>query len=99
VQTNIDLLIRLLEHPVFSSGDCRTTFIDSNAELWASISQPDSGRKLLRFLGDAVVNGSRIQGQMVSITSPFGVFSCVSEIVYLTFDSLLSCIIFRKPLA
>jgi pyruvate carboxylase len=66
VQTNIDLLIRLLEHPVFSNGDCKTTFIDSNLEILAINSQLNKGQQLLLFLGDAVVNGSRIQGQMVS---------------------------------
>lgn len=65
VRTNINFLIRLLEHPVFSSGDCRTSFIDGTPEILTTDSQQDTVQKLLRFLGDAVVNQSRIQGQLV----------------------------------
>lgn len=64
VRTNIDFLIQLLEHPVFSNGDCRTSFIDGTPEILTTDSQQDTVQKLLRFLGDAVVNQSRIQGQL-----------------------------------
>lgn len=65
IQTNIDFLIRLLEHPSFSAGVCWTSFIDDTPELFLLESQTRPGQGLMRFLADAAVNGTRIQGQEV----------------------------------
>lgn len=64
VQTNIEFLIRVLEHPEFSAGNCWTTFIDDAPDLIPSQAQTGQGLGLLRFLADGAVNGSRIKGQM-----------------------------------
>ncbi|PFH57443.1 hypothetical protein XA68_15049 [Ophiocordyceps unilateralis] len=63
VQTNIDFLIRLLQHPDFAAGNCWTSFIDDTPSLLPSQAQNDQAQGLMRFLADAAVNGSRIQGQ------------------------------------
>ncbi|RCI13076.1 hypothetical protein L249_1114, partial [Ophiocordyceps polyrhachis-furcata BCC 54312] len=63
VQTNIEFLIRLLQHPDFAAGNCWTSFIDDTPSLLPSQSPDDQAQGLMRFLADAAVNGSRIQGQ------------------------------------
>lgn len=67
IQTNIEFLVRLLEHPTFSAGACWTSFIDDTPELLQFNVHNDQAYGLLRFLADAAVNGSRIQGQVVSV--------------------------------
>ncbi|KAL2073977.1 hypothetical protein VTL71DRAFT_7755 [Oculimacula yallundae] len=64
IRTNIGLLIRLLQNSVFVAGDCRTTFIDSTPEILGAEPRNDKGSGLLKFLGEAVVNGSKVQGQV-----------------------------------
>lgn len=66
VQTNTALLIRILEHPFLGLGQCWTTFIDDVPELLVPAHDQNRAHKLLRFLGDAAVNGTQIQGQMAS---------------------------------
>ena len=66
METNIFFLIRILEDPIFSIGNCWTTFIDDTPELLVAHRPLDRAQKFLRFLGDAAVNGSRIVGQVVS---------------------------------
>ncbi|KAI9205797.1 uncharacterized protein BJ171DRAFT_499624 [Polychytrium aggregatum] len=64
VKTNIPFLIRLLTHETFSStGKLWTTFIDDTPELLIGNETKNRGQKLLRYLGDLAVNGSRISGQ------------------------------------
>lgn len=65
VQTNISFLINLLEHSTFADGNCWTRFIDDTLEILTLDSRNDKGQKLLKFLGDAAVNGCRVQGQIV----------------------------------
>ncbi|RDA92131.1 hypothetical protein CP533_6077 [Ophiocordyceps camponoti-saundersi (nom. inval.)] len=67
VQTNIEFLIRLLQHPDFAAGNCWTSFIDDTPSLLPPQSADDKAQGLMRFLADAAVNGSRIQGQAVGI--------------------------------
>lgn len=69
VQTNISFLIKLLEHSSFADGSCWTRFIDDTPEIMRLGSQNDKGQKLLKFLGDAAVNGCRVQGQTVRTLS------------------------------
>lgn len=65
IQTNIDFLVRLLEHSTFLSGACWTSFVDDTPELFVVGGEVAPKQGVLRFLADAAVNGSRIQGQTV----------------------------------
>ncbi|PHH91921.1 hypothetical protein CDD83_9788 [Cordyceps sp. RAO-2017] len=64
IQTNIEFLIRLLAHETFAAGDCWTSFIDDAPDILPSHTYHDEAQGLMRFLADAAVNGSRIQGQV-----------------------------------
>ncbi len=57
VKTNIPFLINLLEHPSFRSGKCTTRFIDQTPELFDLPVRRDRATKLLRYIGDIIVNG------------------------------------------
>lgn len=65
VQTNAGFLMLLLAHPTFAARGCWTTFIDDTPELFPGGIHTDQAQGLMRFLADAAVNGSRIQGQVV----------------------------------
>ncbi|EEP79907.1 pyruvate carboxylase [Uncinocarpus reesii 1704] len=64
VKTNIPFLASLLTHPTFIQGTCWTTFIDDTPELFSLIGSQNRAQKLLAYLGDVAVNGSRIKGQI-----------------------------------
>ncbi|CCE86685.1 Piso0_005188 [Millerozyma farinosa CBS 7064] len=64
VKTNIPFLLTLLTNETFISGDCWTTFIDDTPSLFQMISSQNRAMKILNYLGDLVVNGSSIKGQM-----------------------------------
>lgn len=64
VKTNIPFLLALLTNDVFIKGDCWTTFIDDTPSLFEMISSQNRATKLLTYLGDIVVNGSLIKGQV-----------------------------------
>lgn len=57
VKTNIPFLINLLEHPTFRAGKCTTRFIDQTPELFDLPVRRDRATKLLRYIGDIIVNG------------------------------------------
>ena len=65
VKTNIPFLLRLLTHDTFVQGICWTTFIDDTPELFSLYKGQNRAQKLLAYLGDLIVNGSSIKGQMV----------------------------------
>jgi pyruvate carboxylase len=58
VKTNISFLENVIRHPVFLEGRCDTSFIEGHPELVAVPQKKDRGTKLLRFLGEVIVNGS-----------------------------------------
>ncbi|MFO0582445.1 MAG: pyruvate carboxylase [Anaeromyxobacter sp.] len=58
VKTNIGFLENVIEHPLFTSGQCDTTFIDAHPELLRMPVKQDRGTKLLAWLGEVIVNGS-----------------------------------------
>lgn len=62
VKTNIPFLLCLLNHDIFISGSCWTTFVNDTSLLHISSIQ-DKIRGLLSYIGDLVVNGSYIEGQ------------------------------------
>lgn len=64
VKTNIPFLLALLTNETFIKGDCWTTFIDDTPSLFQMISSQNRATKLLNYLGDLVVNGSSIAGQI-----------------------------------
>lgn len=57
VKTNVQFLENVLEHPVFLSGDCDTTFVDTTPELYVFREKRDRGTRILRYIGHATVNG------------------------------------------
>lgn len=56
IKTNIDFLINVLNHPTFLEGKCNTGFIEANPELIDIFSQVDEELKILKFIGEKVVN-------------------------------------------
>jgi pyruvate carboxylase len=64
VRTNIPFLLQLLIHPTFQNGRLWTTFIDDTPALFEFSLSQNRAQKLLYYLGELVVNGSQIQGQM-----------------------------------
>lgn len=64
VKTNIPFLQRLLTHDTFINGNCWTTFIDDTPDLFRLVRYQNRAQRMLGYLGDVVVNGSQIKGQV-----------------------------------
>lgn len=58
VKTNIPFLENVMTHPVFLKGDCDTSFIEKHPELLHIREKKDRANKVLKFLGEVIVNGS-----------------------------------------
>ncbi len=58
VKTNIPFLIKLVTHPTFLAGRCTTRFIDQTPELFDLPQRKDRATKLLRYIGNTIVNGN-----------------------------------------
>lgn len=58
VKTNIAFLENVMRHPTFLAGQCDTSFIEANPPLLATPQKKDRATKLLKFMGEVVVNGS-----------------------------------------
>ncbi|HEY6007473.1 MAG TPA: pyruvate carboxylase, partial [Geobacteraceae bacterium] len=58
VKTNIGFLENVVTHGVFLAGKCDTSFIEKHPELLEISEKKDRATKMLKFLGDVVVNGS-----------------------------------------
>jgi pyruvate carboxylase len=58
VKTNIPFLINLITHPTFLAGGCTTRFIDETPELFRFAPRRDRATRLLRYIGDVIVNGN-----------------------------------------
>lgn len=56
VKTNIGFLINVLNHPVFASGQTDTGFIEYHPELFEIEPKDETELRLLRFLGNKIVN-------------------------------------------
>ncbi|KAJ3340956.1 pyruvate carboxylase [Gonapodya sp. JEL0774] len=64
IKTNVWFLTRLLTHPTFVAGtQMWTTFIDDTPELLQGVRFRNRASKLLFYLADIAVNGSRVKGQ------------------------------------
>ncbi|MBE5968655.1 MAG: pyruvate carboxylase [Lachnospiraceae bacterium] len=59
VKTNIPFLINVLNHEVFKSGSCYTTFIEETPELFDLTQSQDRATKIIEFIGNQVVNAER----------------------------------------
>ena len=64
LKTNIPFLLRLITSDVFLQATYWTTFIDDTPELFQLYHSADRATKMLSYLGDLVVNGSQIVGQV-----------------------------------
>ncbi len=58
VKTNIPFLINLITHPTFLAGGCTTRFIDETPELFRFAPRRDRATRLLRYIGEVIVNGN-----------------------------------------
>ncbi len=58
VRTNLVFLETLLGHTKFRGGDYTTRFIDETPELFHFARRRDRATRLLRFIGDVIVNGN-----------------------------------------
>ncbi|MFC0276008.1 pyruvate carboxylase [Enterococcus devriesei] len=57
VKTNIPFMHNVISHPVFQSGDAKTTFIDNTPELFDFPRVRDRGNKTMRYISEITVNG------------------------------------------
>jgi pyruvate carboxylase len=58
LSTNLQFLENVIMHPMFRSGECTTRFIDTTPELFHFKKRRDRATKILRFIGDVIVNGN-----------------------------------------
>lgn len=70
VSTNLPFLENVINHAQFKSGECITRFIDSTPELFHFSKRRDRATRLLRFVGNVVVNGNP---EMIGRKSPEGI--------------------------
>jgi pyruvate carboxylase len=64
VSSNLAFLENVIAHPLFTSGQCTTRFIDSTPELFQFAARKDRATKLLSFVGEVIVNGNpEMQGR------------------------------------
>ncbi|EJO5347664.1 pyruvate carboxylase [Clostridium botulinum] len=56
VKTNIGFLINVLNHEEFKKGQCDTNFIEKNPQLFEITSKTNDEVRLLKFIGEKVVN-------------------------------------------
>jgi pyruvate carboxylase len=57
VKTNKSFLLNVLKNRQFLDGVVDTSFIASNPQLMAPLKEKDRAQKLLRYIGEVVVNG------------------------------------------
>ena len=66
VASNLHFLENVIRHPLFKSGECTTRFIDTTPELFLFAPRRDRATKILRFIGEVVVNGNpEMKGRQV----------------------------------
>ncbi|OPL09129.1 MAG: pyruvate carboxylase [delta proteobacterium ML8_F1] len=56
VKTNIPFLINVLNHETFRRGECDTSFIESNPGLFNLEAKTDEELRVLKYIGNVVVN-------------------------------------------
>lgn len=60
VKTNIPFLKNLLSYDIFKEGKCTTRFIDQTPELFILPQRKDRATKLLKYLGEVLVNENEL---------------------------------------
>ena len=58
VVTNLRFLDQVIGHPLFENGEYTTKFIDQTPELFRFARKRDRATRLLRFVGEVIVNGN-----------------------------------------
>jgi pyruvate carboxylase len=58
LSSNLLFLENVVAHPLFRSGECTTRFIDETPELFKFHKRRDRATRLLKFVGDVMVNGN-----------------------------------------
>jgi pyruvate carboxylase len=58
VSTNLQFLENVIAHPLFTSGEATTRFIDTTPELFKFTVRQDRATKILNFIGEVIVNGN-----------------------------------------
>lgn len=58
VKTNSPFLINIVNHPVFKRGKATVNFIKDHPELFVYRERLDRATKILKFLGETIVNGN-----------------------------------------
>jgi pyruvate carboxylase len=74
VKTNILFLENVIRHPRFRDGSITTSFLDETPELFHLPQRGDRATKLLRFIGDVILNGNvQVKGREAprSFPQPF----------------------------
>ena len=59
VKTNVDFLINVLNNEEFKKGTCDTNFISDNPQLFDIKPRSDEEQRVLRFLGEKIVNETK----------------------------------------
>ncbi|MCH2043328.1 MAG: pyruvate carboxylase [Saprospiraceae bacterium] len=59
VKTNIGFLLNVLNNETFQKGAGRVNFIDQNPSLFQLPRRQDRGTKILKYLGNIIVNGNK----------------------------------------
>ncbi|RPE31400.1 pyruvate carboxylase [Acinetobacter sp. BIGb0102] len=71
VSNNLAFLENVITHPLFTSGQCTTRFIDTTPELFELAPKQDRATRLLEFLGNITVNGNpEMQGRQLPTAFP-----------------------------
>ncbi len=66
VKTNIPFIENVINHPIFQSGEATTTLIDTTPGLFKFKRRRDRATKLLKLLGETIVNGNdQVKGRPV----------------------------------
>jgi len=60
VKTNEMFLLNVLSHPKFINGQCDTGFLDTTPELFDITPREDHEANILKFIGEKVVNESKL---------------------------------------
>ena len=79
--TNLLFLEQLITHPKFLHADYTTRFIDETPELFAAPRRRDRATRLLRFMGEVIVNGNaEVAGRIeTKARAPVSVPECHGE--------------------
>ena len=99
VETNLPFLQHLIAHPKFLDGSYNTQFIDTQGSLFKFPKKRDRATKLLKFVGDVIVNGNpEVAGRKVPavLRYPKDSFGKIIKLRYLAIHTKISCFLSHK---